>query len=61
MDGEYIKILGRKSEMINVGGQKVFPVEVESVIQQMDEVEDTSVNAEASMLTDCNGEGKTLL
>ncbi|HMW37270.1 MAG TPA: long-chain fatty acid--CoA ligase, partial [bacterium] len=27
--GEYMRILGRKSEMINVGGQKVFPVEVE--------------------------------
>ena len=51
VDGEYIKILGRKSEMINVGGQKVFPAEVESVIQQMDEVEDASVNAEASLLT----------
>lgn len=51
VDGEYIKILGRKSEMINVGGQKVFPAEVESVIQQMDEVEDASVNAETSLLT----------
>lgn len=50
-DGEYIKILGRKSEIINVGGQKVFPAEVESVIQQMDAVEDASVNAEPSLLT----------
>ena len=23
--GEYIKILGRKSEIINVGGDKVYP------------------------------------
>ena len=46
VDGEYIKILGRKSEMINVGGQKVFPVEVESVIQQMCEVEDISIIGE---------------
>jgi long-chain acyl-CoA synthetase len=30
--GEYMRILGRKSDMINVGGQKVFPAEVESVI-----------------------------
>jgi long-chain acyl-CoA synthetase len=35
VDGEYIKILGRKSELINVGGEKVYPAEVESVIQLM--------------------------
>jgi len=35
-DGEYIKILGRKSEIINVGGEKVYPAEVESVIQEFD-------------------------
>lgn len=51
VDGEYIKILGRKSEMINVGGQKVFPIEVESIIQQMEDVEDASVSGEVSMLT----------
>ena len=33
VDGEYIRILGRKSELINVGGEKVYPAEVESVIQ----------------------------
>ena len=32
--GDYLRILGRKSEMINVGGQKVFPAEVESVLLQ---------------------------
>ena len=30
--GEYIKILGRESDQINVGGEKVFPAEIESVI-----------------------------
>src|SRR6266851_4782470 len=30
--GEYMRILGRESEMINVGGQKVFPAEVETVL-----------------------------
>lgn len=46
VDGEYIRILGRKSEIINVGGEKVYPAEVESVIQLMDGVEDVAVNAE---------------
>jgi long-chain acyl-CoA synthetase len=30
--GEYFRILGRKSELINVGGEKVYPQEVENVI-----------------------------
>lgn len=32
VDGEYFKILGRTSEQINVGGEKVFPQEVENVL-----------------------------
>ena len=43
VDGEYLKILGRKSEIINVGGEKVFPVEVENVIQAMDNVVEVTV------------------
>ncbi|MBR3622886.1 MAG: long-chain fatty acid--CoA ligase [Selenomonadaceae bacterium] len=50
VDGEYYRILGRRSEMINVGGQKVFPVEVESVIQEMEGVEDVSVSGEANQM-----------
>ncbi len=42
-DGEYLKILGRASEIINVGGQKVYPAEVESVIQRMPNVEAVTV------------------
>jgi len=30
--GEYMRILGRRSEMINVGGQKVFPAEIENIL-----------------------------
>ena len=41
--GEYFKILGRKSEMINVGGEKVFPQEVENVILEMPEISDVLV------------------
>jgi long-chain acyl-CoA synthetase len=46
VDGEYIKILGRKSEIINVGGEKVYPAEVESVIQEMDNIADVTVYGE---------------
>lgn len=44
--GEYYRILGRKSELINVGGEKVFPQEVENVILQMDKVIDVLVYSE---------------
>lgn len=50
-DGEYIKILGRKSEMINVGGEKVYPAEVESVIQEMDNVLEAMVYGEKNPIT----------
>ena len=46
VEGEYLKILGRKSEIINVGGEKVYPAEVESVIQEMDNVLEVPVFGE---------------
>ena len=45
-DGDYFQILGRKSEMINVGGEKVYPAEVESVIQSMKNISEVTVYAE---------------
>jgi len=48
--GEYIKILGRKSEIINVGGDKVYPQEVESVIQEMDNVAEVTVFGEKNLI-----------
>ena len=51
VDGEYFKILGRKSELINVGGEKVYPAEVESVLQLMDGVEEISVKGEKHPMT----------
>jgi acyl-coenzyme A synthetase/AMP-(fatty) acid ligase len=51
VDGEYIRILGRKSEIINVGGEKVYPVEVESVLLQMDGVEDAIVVGKPNPIT----------
>jgi long-chain acyl-CoA synthetase len=45
-DGEWFLIKGRRSEIINVGGQKVYPAEVESVIGLMNNVKDVTVIGE---------------
>lgn len=47
----FIRIRGRKEELINVGGQKVLPAEVESVMLEMPEIEDCVVFGEASPIT----------
>jgi acyl-CoA synthetase (AMP-forming)/AMP-acid ligase II len=41
--GDYMRILGRKSELIFVGGDKVFPAEVEAVILRDANVRDVTV------------------
>ena len=41
--GEYFRILGRESEQINVGGEKVFPNEIEAVLLDCDLVLDSVV------------------
>jgi acyl-CoA synthetase (AMP-forming)/AMP-acid ligase II len=51
VDGEYIRILGRKSEIINVGGEKVYPAEVESVLLQMDGVKEAAVSGAPNPIT----------
>ena len=51
VDGEYIRILGRKSELINVGGEKVYPAEVESTLQLMEGVEEVVVSGQPHPLT----------
>lgn len=51
VDGDYIRILGRTSEIINVGGQKVYPAEVESILMQMGNVIDASVRGEKNPIT----------
>ena len=43
MDGDYLRILGRASELINVGGEKVYPAEVESVLLEHADVLDAAV------------------
>lgn len=40
----YLRFLGRNSEIINVGGKKVFPAEVETVLLKADNVCEASVS-----------------
>jgi acyl-coenzyme A synthetase/AMP-(fatty) acid ligase len=48
VDGEYFRVLGRESEVINVAGEKVFPSEVESVLLTLDNVRDVIVRSKKS-------------
>lgn len=50
-DGDYIKILGRKSEMINVGGEKVYPAEIENTILEIEFVKDCIVYGAENIIT----------
>jgi long-chain acyl-CoA synthetase len=42
-NGEFVRFLGRRSDIINVGGNKVYPAEVENFLLQMNNVEDATV------------------
>jgi acyl-CoA synthetase (AMP-forming)/AMP-acid ligase II len=48
VDGDWIRILGRDSDVINVGGQKVYPAEVENVILELPNIEDVAVFGEVN-------------
>jgi long-chain acyl-CoA synthetase len=48
VDGEWLRILGRKSEIINVGGEKVYPAEVENVLQEVENIRDAAVIGRAN-------------
>jgi long-chain acyl-CoA synthetase len=50
-DGDYVRFLGRRSEVINIGGEKVFPAEVENVLQTMGGVEEAAIAGEPSAIT----------
>jgi long-chain acyl-CoA synthetase len=47
-DGEWLRILGRATEVINVGGSKVLPTEVENLLLAMENVADVEVHGEPS-------------
>lgn len=51
VDGEWMRILGRETEIINVGGEKVYPAEVENVLQTMENVAEVTVTGEPNPLT----------
>lgn len=43
LDDGYLKVKGRAKEVINVGGEKVLPAEVESIVLEVDGVSDCTV------------------
>jgi long-chain acyl-CoA synthetase len=51
VDGEWLRILGRKSEIINVGGEKVYPAEVESVLHEVENIRDAAVIGRANPMS----------
>lgn len=46
-----LKIVGRRNEMLNVGGQKVNPRYVESVLRQLPEIQDAKVYSRRNSVT----------
>lgn len=51
VDGPYVRILGRTTDLINVGGQKVYPAEVEDVLLEMENIEEATVWGHPSPVT----------
>ena len=51
VDGDWIRIIGRHTEVINVGGNKVFPMEVENPLLALDNVDDVAVHGESNPFT----------
>ncbi|PYV77694.1 MAG: AMP-dependent synthetase [Acidobacteria bacterium] len=51
INGDYMRFLGRDSELINVGGQKVFPVEVEAVLLECELVGEAVVYGQPNPIT----------
>jgi long-chain acyl-CoA synthetase len=49
-DGE-LKILGRESDLINIGGEKVLPQEVEDVIMEIPNIVDVVVYGQPNLIT----------
>jgi acyl-coenzyme A synthetase/AMP-(fatty) acid ligase len=47
-DGEWIRIIGRETEFINVGGEKIHPTVIENLLLKIPEIEDCKVEGEAN-------------
>ncbi|MER5808529.1 class I adenylate-forming enzyme family protein [Streptomyces sp. NPDC002033] len=50
-DGDYVRILGRVSELINVAGEKVYPSEVEGVLLDIPNIAEATVCGKPSHVT----------
>lgn len=50
LDGEWIRFCGRAADVINVGGEKVSPAEVERSILELDFVQDVAVSGQPHAL-----------
>lgn len=50
-DDGFLKIIGRSKEVINIGGEKVLPTEVETVILELSQVIDCKVKGVANAIT----------
>lgn len=50
-DAEYLKIVGRSKELINIGGKKALPSEIESVIMELENIADCVVYGEKNAIT----------
>ena len=46
----YYKIKGRKSEVINIGGEKVIPLEVENVIMKLSFIKDVTIYSQENSI-----------
>lgn len=51
LEDGYIRVIGREKEVINVGGEKVLPSEIESYLMQMEIVLDALVHGEKNAIT----------
>ena len=50
IDGDYVQILGRVSDVINVGGEKIYPIEIENFIEGLDNISDVAPYGKANAL-----------
>ena len=48
--GDYYRIKGRNSEIINIGGEKLYPQEVENIIMGMENVEEVLIYSEKNYI-----------
>ncbi|MEQ1721815.1 MAG: fatty acid--CoA ligase family protein [Pseudobdellovibrio sp.] len=46
--GDYIQVLGREGDLINIAGRKFFPAELEELLMQMPQISDVSIIKEAN-------------